>query len=71
MSKLDLLKQKFSVEQMDVLTGTAPLAIKGGFKPTCIETPKKSKKKSKKSKKSVKSNPSCGCVCPPPPCSWK
>jgi len=63
MSKLALFKQNLASENMDVLTGKASLAIRGG---------KKSAKKScKKSKKSTKYN--CTplppvCACPPPPC---
>ena len=68
MSKLELFKQSLASENMDVLTGQAALAIKGGKK-----SGKKSRKRSKKSKKSRKYNYGCTpppptCYCPPPPC---
>jgi hypothetical protein len=63
MTKLELLKQNLASEQMDVLTGSASLMIKGGHHK---KSGKKSGKKSRK-RSSKYNTPICGC--PPPPSS--
>jgi hypothetical protein len=64
MTKLELFKQNLASEQIDVLTGSASLMIKGGHHK---KSGKKSRKKSRKKSSKYYSSPVCGCPPPPPP----